>query len=281
MKRTRHAGRPVKGTPVWKLVLKALVLALIVVLGTLAVAPPGNGSYYTTTTDFIGSLVAGFLVAFVPLVVVGSVGHFFARREGNHRSWLASVTTFPVLVITLILLNLSAAGRIAQHENDVKAAAPNPTGTLTEREKANREAHAWSVERNPYLEQLRRALARNEGFFNAVAKGNTPALRRMGVSIRAQLEAVEADLAALPQTPLPDLRKVDSDLVQAVAGDVAAYDDYLAGLKANVASNLALSDDKVAIALLKSGDVKFNRSRVVYMGLPKRLKALDAKYGIP
>jgi hypothetical protein len=61
----------------------------------------------------------------------------------------------------------------------------------------------------------------------------------------------------------------------------SAFSDYNAGLRANAASGLVLSNDESSLALLDAGDAKLNRAtRIVLTIQTKRLPALDAKYGI-
>jgi hypothetical protein len=67
----------------------------------------------------------------------------------------------------------------------------------------------------------------------------------------------------------------------AIADDrCVAFADYVAALRANLASGLPMNKDEGSLALLDSGDAKLNRSIALVRSLRKRLISLDKKYGL-
>jgi hypothetical protein len=185
------------------------------------------------------------------------------------------------MILTLVLLVLSAAGRAAQHQESLSKATPNPSGSLTEREKANLDAQDWTRSRTPAINEYKAGLLQNQKFIKLfTAQGNTAAVRQMAGRIEHELQDAQTRWRALPVSPLADLRPIDAEMIQATGVAADAYADYVAGLKANLASGIPMSKDKGSLALLDSGDTKLNRSVALLRALSKRLIALDKKYGV-
>jgi hypothetical protein len=213
--------------------------------------------------------------------VVGSVGHLLARRRGRGRSWLASVTTFPALLVTLLLLVLSAAGRATQHQEALNKTAPDPTGSLVQREKAYLDAHAWSQSRAPVERAIGATLARAPGLDKAfITKGNTPAVRQTAANIKREFVQEQADWRALPPAPLRDLQQLDGQVTNALSLAASAYTAYATGFKANLASGLPFVQDKRARALLDRGDAKLNSATRILQAFGKQLGVVNQRYAI-
>lgn len=269
--------------PLWRRALKGVVFLLFLYLGSLsAKLEPANGLTYKDTSEFVGAVIGGALIALIYLVIVGSIGNWIARRRGRRRRWRASLTTFPALLVTLLLLVASASGRASQDKAAVEQAKPNPSGSAAERVKANLEAAAWERSRTPPLFAFQATGHRYPGFLKALrANGNTAAVRRMAARGEREYEQDQTRWLALPTTPLSDLRRIDAQMAGAIGLAAAAYADYLAGLKANAASGVSVSQDKGALALLDSGDAKLTRADRQVKAAGRRILALDKKYGIP
>lgn len=258
-------------------------LLLFTLIGSFAArGRPWNGVYYNDVGDFVEALIIGAITALVFLAVIGSVGYGISRARGSDKNWGNVAFSRAAMITTLVLLVVSAAGRAAQHQEAVEKARPNATGSPTEREKANLEAQKWTRSRTPLLNALKAALLQNPRFIKTFStQGNTPAVRRLAARLEQQFEDVQTRWQVLPTSPLADLQEVDAQLVEATGLATRSYADYVAGLKANLASGVAMSQDKGALALLDSGDRKLNRAVALLQQLGKRLLALDAKYGIP
>lgn len=279
----RGGGAPdEQSPPIWRRVLKVFVFVLFLVVGSFAAGGrPRNGVYYSSWDEVVQSLVVGALVALLCLGVVGAIGRLLARKRGITRSWLHSATTFPALLVTLVVLVLSAGGRAAQHEEALSKAAPNPNGSLVQRQKANLDAQDWARTRKPVEIAVNATLHRHPVFLNLFTRnGNTVAVRNMASSIRTGYVREAARWRALPQTPLVGLQRADSEAIRGVALAASAYADYVAGLKANAASGLPFPSDRPARALLDRGDAKLQRAARVLRAFQSDLVALDSEYSI-
>jgi hypothetical protein len=273
---------PERGTSRLRMALKALTFAAFLLIGSVtARGRPANGFYYRGGSEIGSSLVSGLVVSLVFLTIIGSVGHLLRGRSRDRR-WRASATTFPVMLVTLFVLFASAVGRASSHEQAVQKATPNPSGTQSQKEKANLDAQAWAKSRTPLLSIYKKALLLNPRFVQLLtAQGNTSSLRRMAAQIEQRFASDQTRWQKLPQTPLSDLASLDTEMVHALGLAASAFADYGAGLRANAASGIALSSDKGALALLDKGDSELNRSTALVKRFGKRLIALDSRYSVP
>jgi hypothetical protein len=102
------------------------LLVFVVVASFAARGRPVNGIYYHGTGEIIGALVTGAIISFIFLFVVGWIGYaisVWVRR--SDRTWREVTFAPTVMIITLVLLLGSAAGRAAQHED--RSPRPNRT----------------------------------------------------------------------------------------------------------------------------------------------------------
>lgn len=268
--------------PLWKRTLKVIVIILFLLVGTLAAsAQPNNGVYYRNGGEVVQAVIIGTLVALLALAVVGSIGHAIAKRRGSQRRWRASVTTFPVLLITLLILVLAEGGRAVQEQQAIRTAQANPNGTLAAREKAALEVHDWGLSRAPLLRAARTTLRRNATLLSTLnSYGNGSRLRVLANDIEREFQSEQGRLAALPPAPFADLRRVDGQVAHMLSLFHSAYSSYIAGLKVNLASGLPLPKDQPAGALLRRGDSQLNAGVALLNGLRPTLVAIDHRYGI-
>jgi hypothetical protein len=185
------------------------------------------------------------------------------------------------MIVTLVLLVVSAAGRAASHQEAVQKATPNPNGTAIQREKANLDAREWASSRKPIYAGYAATVKDNAAFVKALGThGNTPAVRAMALRIQQKLTALHARLDLLRVPPLAGLQALDAKLSKILSLTASGYSDYVAGLKANLASGIPLNKDKGALALLDSGDAKLNRAQRIVRAFAAQAAALDRQYGI-
>jgi len=272
---TSEASR--RRQPAWYRALQALGYGAALIVGARLAGGPKE-----VDESLPMNLATGAVAGILALVVVGTVGYWIARYRRTGRSWRRVVVGKVAIITTLVLLALSFSGRVATQEEAVERAAPNPSGTSSERIRANREAAQWGRTRGPVLLSYSAAVQRNGAFIRRLTnEGNSAGVRALASRIQGGIDAARAQLAVLPQTPLADLERVDRDLLRAMRLASSAFSDYNAGLRANAASGLALADDESSLALLDAGDAKLNRAARIFLTIQtKRLPALDAKYGI-
>jgi hypothetical protein len=276
------SGSPRRAPRLLRHALKVLAFAAFVLFGSVAArGRPANGFYYRNAGEIASSLIVGLLVALVLLAIVGSVSHL-ARGRSRGRRWRASVTTFPVMLITLLLLLGSAAGQTSAHQQAVQKATPNPSGTQTQREKANLDAQAWAKTRTPLLRAYRKALLLNPRFLALLkTQGNTASARQLAAQAEQRFATDETRWQKLPTSPLSDLVPLDAEMLSALGLAARAFADYGAGLRANVASGLPFSNDKGALALIDKGDSELNRSTALVTRFAKQLIVLNKRYSLP
>jgi hypothetical protein len=272
--------RPGRGTSRWRIAIKVCAFVVFLFLASVAArGRPANGFYYRSAGEVASSLVVGLLVSVVVLAIVGSVGHLL---RGRGRSWWTSATTFPVMLVTLLLLLGSAAGNASTHQDAVQAATPNPSGTQVEREKANLDAQAWAKSRTPLLRTYKSTLALNARFLRLFkADGNTASVRRLTAQIEQSFTSDKVRWQALPPTPLSDVAPIDAAMIRAVGLAANAFADYGAALRSNAAAGTELSKDAADVKQLDKGDSELNRSVALVQSSAKQLATVDHRYRLP
>ncbi len=248
----------------WRRVARIVAFILFIMVGAVVAAGrPANGVYYHSWSEWASALIQGAFVSLFYLIVIGSIGYAIGRwrRRGVpqliERRWRETVFGRSTMIVTLVLLVISAAGRAASHEEAVQKATPNPNGTAVQREKANVAAQEWASSRRPIYSGYAGLVKDNAAFLKAFgAHGNTPAVRAMAVRIQQNLNALRARLELLRTSPIAGLQALDTKLGEIVSLTASGYSDYVAGLKANLASGIPLNKDKGALALFDSGDAK-------------------------
>ncbi len=262
---------------------RVLGLILFTLIGSFAArGRPANGIYYHGTSDIVGALIVGAIIAFVFLAVVGSVGYGISRARGRDKSWGQVTFGKAAMITTLVLLVVSAAGRAAQHQEAINKAKPNPNGSLTERERANRDAAAWDSKFLAPDKEERAWLAAHRAFLASLQKeGNTQSTRAKAETARAHIAKALALDRSVPDVAEQDLNGARNMLVQVAQLEVRGYDLYLIGLRRNVRNGVPLSSDKASIAFLDEGDALLNKAGRLSQWLRAKVVALDAKYGIP
>jgi hypothetical protein len=258
------------------------LLAFIVIGSVAALGRPANGVYYNGTGDIIEALVIGALIAITFLVIVGTVGYWISRGRHHHRTWKDVTFGRTAMVVTLVLLILSAAGQAAQREEAVNKANPNPEGSLTERVRANRDAAAWGQKFIAPDKEEHAWLSTHRAFYAALqAQGNVPSTRAKAEVARAHAAKAVSLARAIPDFPEHDLNAARDSLVSVLQLSVRAYDLYLTGLHRNARSGIPLPRDKESLAFLDEGDALLNKAVRLSRQFRERFSYLDAKYGIP
>jgi hypothetical protein len=272
----------------WRGVARVVALVLFIVVGAVVAAGrPANGLYYHSWSDWTSALIQGAIVSLFYLMVIGSIGYAIGRwrRRGVpqliERRWRETVFGRSAMIVTLVLLVVSAAGRAASHQEAVQKATPNSNGTAIQQEKANLDAREWASSRKPIYTGYAATVKDNAAFVKALGThGNTPAVRAMALRIQQKLTALHARLDILRAPPLAGLQALDAKLRKILSLTASGYSDYVAGLKANLASGIPLNKDKGALALLDSGDAKLNRAQRIVRALAAQAAALDKQYGV-
>jgi hypothetical protein len=262
--------------------LRVVGLLIFVVVGSVAAkGRPANGVYYHGTGEIIGALVIGAIISFIFLFVVGWIGYaisVWVRR--SDRTW-REVTFGPtVMIVTLVLLILSAGGRAAQHRESVSKAKPNPSGSATQRERANRDAVAWGQKTVGPDKEINAWLVAHRQLLAGLSHGNTPAVRATAVAARGHLLRALALTQSIPDFPEQDLNAERDRIASIIQVDVRGYDLYLTGLRRNARSGLPLASDKASLAFLDEGDVLINKAARRFRSERAHLHALDRKYGL-
>lgn len=282
MARTLDAPQAGEQRP-WRKWFRPVGLILFVLIGSVAArGRPANGIYYHGTGEVIYALLIGLIVAFIYLAVIGSIGFVISQWRGRHRTWGAVTFSRAAMLTTLVLLLLSAAGRAAQHEEAVSSAKPNPSGSLTERERANRDAAAWGQKFVAPNREEHAWLTTHRAFYSALERqGNVPNARAKAEAARTHAAKALSLARAIPDFPEHDLNAGRDSLVKVLQHQVQAYDLYLIGLRRNARSGIPLSRDKESLAFLDEGDAQLNKAVRLSRQFRERFSYLDAKYGIP
>lgn len=262
--------------------LRALGLVVFALIGSLAArGRPTNGVYYKDAGDIIEALIVGAIIAFVFLAVVGSVGYAISRTRGRDKIWRQVTFSRAAMITTLVPLIASAAGRTAQHEEAVNKATANPNGSLTERERANRDAAEWGQGIAGVDIDVRAWLTAHRKLLAGLGHGNTPEVRATASAARAHLMRALNITRAIPNFPEQDLNAERVKFAHIVQLQIQGYDLYLTGLRRNARSGLPLSSDKSSLAFLDQGDALINKAARLSRAERATLLALDRKYGIP
>ena len=273
---------PEAGNPQRRKWLSALGLLIFTLIGSFAArGRPANGLYYQGAGDIIEALIVGAIIAFVFLAVVGSIGYGISRARGRDKSWRQITFGKAAMITTLVLLILSAAGRAAQHEEAVNKATPNPSGSLTERERANRDAVAWGRRLAAVDSEARAWLTAHRKLLAGLRHGNTPEVRATAAAARAHLVRALNITRAIPDFAEQDLNAERDKFAHILQLQIQGYDLYLTGLRRNARTGLPLSGDKSSLAFLDEGDALIDKAARLSRTERPRLLALDRKYGIP
>jgi len=266
-----------------KQALRAIVFVAFIVLGSLATrGKPANGLYYQGTGEIVGALVAGAVVAVFYLFVVGAIAVGIAKVRGRSRTLRGATFGLPVMLITLVLLLVSAGGRYQWLQEAVSKAVPNTNGTALQKERANQDAYEWAQKWAIPTRYTRTFPAAYNSLLKSLkAQGNTAATRRLVAQERAMLAHARAAALAIPDVAEADLDTARDQAVRWMTVLVRAYSDYGAGLALNARDGLALSQDKKALALVDQGDATLNDAIRRENAWKAEIKKLDAKYALP
>lgn len=269
--------------PRWRTWLRVVGVLIFTLIGSVAArGRPANGVYYDSTGEIVEGLIIGAIIAFVLLAIVGSIGYGISRARGRDKMWRHVTFGKATMVTTLVLLVIIAAGRAAQHEEAVNKATPNPSGSLTERERANRDAASWGQRFLAPDKEVRAWLRMHRAFLSALqTQGNVPATRAKAESARAHAAKALSLARAIPDYPEHDLNAARDSLVKVIQLEVSGYDLYLTGLRRNARSAIPLPSDKESLAFLDEGDALLNKAVRLSRGFRKQVVTLDEKYGIP
>jgi hypothetical protein len=261
---------------------RILGLVLFALLAAPA-ASPGTGHGYSSVTDLIYNLSIGLCIAFTFLAVVGSIGYWISRARGRKRSWSAVVFRPGALIVTLVLLLISGAGRTgALNPAAAQGTKASAQGSLTPREIANVDAQTWDKRRLPIWRELADGLRKERELTPLLSReGNSAKVRQLVASAEQDFSNARARELSLPTAPLAALRDLDARFVRISGLEAASFEDYTAALAANHVSATPLSQDRSAIAKLRVGDAKSERASVLFARMRVRLRVLNRAYSIP
>lgn len=109
------------------------------------------------------------------------------------------------MITTLALLIGSAAADAVRHEEEVNQAKPDPSGTLIQRERADRDAAAWASKFLAFDREGPAFLTTKRAFLTALKReGNTPNTRALAERVRGHIVRALALARAVPDVPEPD-----------------------------------------------------------------------------
>jgi hypothetical protein len=263
--------------------LRVAGLVLFVLVGSFAArGRPANGVYYDGASDIIEALIVGAIIALFFLAIVGTVGYWISERRGRDRTRREVTFGRTAMIVTLVFLIISAAGRAAQHAESVSKAKPNPSGSPTERERAHRDAAAWDGRAAGFPKEERAWAASHHQLLAGLTKnGNTPAVRATAETARAHLTKALGIIQAIPDFPERDLNAERDKMKSILQLQIRGYDLYLTGLRRNARTGLSLDRDKTSLAILDEGDALVQKAVRLARRESAAIDALYKKYGIP
>lgn len=242
--------------------MTAVALAAFLLISGFLLARPGNEDFFTSAGDIAQGATTGAIVAFVILLVVGSIRFGVSRaRKREDAAWSRSTFALGTMAVALLVVFLSAAGRFAQEQEDLDAAIADSGGSRIEQQKAREELTAWyEFTRGPIQEDMVAAARAHLDFLDLFEKrGNTPrvenrakAVRGLFIDLRSRIEREMPDLGGGELEPLAE------DFERVFGLYVSAYRDYVRAL------------EQERDALLRSGDRKFQDASSLLRSLTER-----------
>jgi hypothetical protein len=258
------------------------VVAFVVIASVAARGRPDNGVYYSGLNEVVSSLVIGLLVAMFYLAVVGTIGYVILRlRHRREWSWRQVVFGRTAMIVTLVLLVASAAGRAGEQQKSVDRARPDPNGTAAEQLRANQDAAAWTHQFVGIAREETSFAAGNKAMIVLLTReGNTAAVRAKAKATRAHALRALALVRRIPDVPEADLNATREMVARAISLQAQSYGLYVRALRQNAASGVLLSKDKSSLHVLDSGDATLDRAVRIFKKFRQRVRALDKEYAL-